>query len=177
MATPYLVGPQNEVVAGQRRLGTAGAVAGDGAPHEPRRIRLEPGVGEAPLVERAEFEVIDQHVGIRDQLLQYLLALGARHVERDRALVSVGAEEISRLAGRERRAPAAGVVARARRLDLDHVGAHVAEHHCAQGSREDAREIHHTRPGHRPGFPFGHCAACLLRMDGGSLRLRAQPSR
>ncbi len=57
MATPYLVGTpsgspqmlispdlrlQHEVVAGQRRLGSARTVTGDGAAHEPRRILLEP---------------------------------------------------------------------------------------------------------------------------------------
>ena len=79
IATPYFIGVavglaadahqaglglQDEVVAGQRRLRPARAVAGDRAAHHARRVRLEPVVGEAPLLERAELEVLDQHVGL-----------------------------------------------------------------------------------------------------------------
>ena len=59
------------------------------------------------------------------------------------------AQEIRGLAGDERRAPAAGVVAAARRLDLDDVGAHVAEHHGAQRARQDARQIDDADAGER----------------------------
>ena len=40
----------------------------------------------------------------------------------------------------------ARVVAGARRLDLDHVGAHVAQHHRAQRPRQYARQIEHAQP-------------------------------
>ena len=108
------LGLQDEVVAGQRRLRPARAVAGDRAAHHARRVALEPGVVEAPFVERAELEIVDQHVGLGDQPRQDLLPGRARQVERDRALVAVDAEEIRRLAVGERRAPAAGVVAACR---------------------------------------------------------------
>ena len=112
---------------------------------------LEPVVAETPLLERADLEVLDQHVALRDQPGEDLLPRLHRHVERHRALVAVHAEEIRGLLLRERRAPGARVVARARRLDLDHVGAHVAEHHRAERPREDAREIEHAQPVERAG--------------------------
>ena len=88
------LGLQDEVVAGQRRLRSGRAVAGDGAAHEARRMLLEPGVGEAPLLQRAEPEIVDQHVGLLDQAGEDLLPGRHRHVERERALVAIDAEEI-----------------------------------------------------------------------------------
>ena len=61
------LGLQDEVVAGQRGLRPARTVAGDRAAHHARRVRLEPGVGEAPFVERTELEIVDQDVGLADQ--------------------------------------------------------------------------------------------------------------
>ena len=37
---------------------------------------LEPGVGEAPLLQRADLEIVDQHVGLFDQAGENLLAGG-----------------------------------------------------------------------------------------------------
>jgi hypothetical protein len=53
------------------------------------------------------------------------------HVQRQRALVAIDAEKINGIAGEEGRPPAAGIVACLWRLDLDNIGAHVAEHHGA----------------------------------------------
>ena len=38
--------------------------------------------------------------------------------------------------------PVAGLVAAGRRFDLDHVGAHVAHHHRAEGSGQCASEVY-----------------------------------
>src|ERR1700730_15540431 len=92
------------------------------------------------------------------------------------------ADKISGLLPCEGRPPAAGIVAFPRRLDLDDIGAHVPEHHGAEWTREDAREIDDANCGQRAGC--GRCGVyrCLrhfdfLRMEGGALRSLAQPSR
>ena len=171
------LGLQDEVVAGERRFRSARAVTGDRAAHQLRRVLLEPRVGEAPLVERADLEVVHQHVGLRDQRGEHLLSRLRRHVERDRTLVAVDAEKIRGLARGKRRSPGAGVVAGAGRLHLDDLGAHVAEHHGAERPGQDAREIEHARAGHRAGRGLRHRAAFLARIEGGALRSRSQPSR
>ena len=110
---------------------------------------VEPRVGKAPLFQRAEAEIVDQHVGLLDQAGENFLPRRHRHVERERTLVAIDAEKIGRLAADEGWPPGAGVVAGAGRLDLDDVGAHVAEHHGAQRASEDAREIDDAQAGER----------------------------
>ncbi len=71
-------------------------------------------------------------------------ALLALEVELDRALAAVGGVEIggAQMAAvgcrHERRAPAAGVVAGALALDLDHVGAEIGENLAGPGPGQDA---------------------------------------
>src|SRR5439155_1347617 len=57
-----------------------------------------------------------------------------------------------------RRAPGAGVVAGARALDLDDLGAQVGERHGGQRARENPREVGHQDPVERT---VGHRAATL----------------
>ena len=66
---------------------------------------------------------------------------GSREVERERALVAVQAEVVGRLAVVPRRSPGARVVAPVGALDLDDVGAEVAEQHRGQRAGEHAREV------------------------------------
>ena len=79
-----------------------------------------------------------------------------RDVDRDRALVAVGAEIVGALRGRlpvlaldVGRAPVAGVVAGAGALDLDHVGAEVAQELRAGRPRQDAGQVEHADAGQR----------------------------
>ena len=69
-------------------------------------------------------------------------------VERDALLAPVHRHEIGGLAVDEG-AVAAGVVAAARRLDLQHAGAKVGQDHRAIGTGEDAREIENDDAGKR----------------------------
>jgi len=136
-------------------------------------MALEPGVGEPPLLKRTQPEIVDENVGFFDQAGEDSLPRRNRHVERQRTLVAVDAEKIDRLAGHEGRTPLAGIVASIGRLDLDDLGAHVAEHHGAEGACQDASQIEHADPGERAILAHGH----VLRMEGGALRSLAQPSR
>ncbi|OIQ67267.1 hypothetical protein GALL_511550 [mine drainage metagenome] len=107
-------------------------------------------VADAPFVERAGLEILDQDVGALEHLHQHGAAALGGKVEPDRALVAVDADEIGRVIVVERRSPLADLVA-GRRLDLDHVGAVVGEDLRAIGSAENAREVDHAQSGHRAG--------------------------
>ncbi len=115
------------VVAGAPALRAVVAEAGD---REDDQARVAPHQlldAEAEPLQHAGAEVLHQHVGTVDQPEQDLLVGGVLEVERDRLLVAVGAQEVRRLPrvglADERRPPAAGVVAAAGRLHLDHAGA------------------------------------------------------
>ena len=121
---------------GDRTIDQAGVLAGQVV------------VGEPVLLQAAGLEVLDQHVAMADQPPGQGGALRLGDIQAERALVAVRREEIGAFAGllavwagQERRAPAAGIVAGAGPLDLDHVGAQVAQQLGAAGSRQDAGEI------------------------------------
>ena len=136
--------------------------------HQAGCVARHPGLAEAPLVERAELVVLDQHVGPRDQPAQDLACLRLAEIEPEAALVAVDAEIVCRLAADMRWSPGAGIVA-IRRLDLDDLRAHVAERHRAQRAGQHPREIEHLdaveRACHlllRPEFrPLGECERLL----------------
>ena len=105
---------------------------------------LERVVAEAKRVETAGAKVLDQHVGARDQLLGECDPLGRLDVELEASLVAI---ERRKEAGAGARQPPC-VVALAHGLDLDHVGAEIAEdqpaarahHHVGEFDDADARK-------------------------------------
>ena len=122
--------------------------------HEAREFRAQHVVADAPFVERARLEILDQDVGGLQHLHQHGAAAFGGEVEADRALVAVDADEIGRVLLVEGRAPVAHLVA-GRRLDLDHVGAVVGEDLRAIGAAEHAREVDHAQAGHCAGSCWG----------------------
>ena len=144
---------RHQVVAGARRIGAGLPEAGDRAIDQPREFLRQALVVEAELLQPADLEVLDQHVGARGELLHQALAFGGLEVELDRALAAVGAMEIGgaevAAVGRrhERRAPAAGVVAGALALDLDHVGAEIGQKLPGPRARQDAGEFEDAQTG------------------------------
>ena len=143
------------VVAGAAALGPVVAEAGDRQDDQPRVELVQPLDREAQAVEHAGAEVLDQHVAVPDQAGERLAAVVALEVEGDRLLVAVAGQEVRRLAvvlrADERRAPAAGVVTGAGRLDLDDAGAEVAEHHRGVRAGERPRQVDDDDPGQRSG--------------------------
>ena len=138
---------QQEVVAGQRgRLVRRRAERGHRAGHEPRVDRAQRVAVEPPGRDQPRAEGLDQHVGPRAELAGQRAVDGVGQVERDRALVAVQAEVVGALAVVPGRAPGARVVAAVRPLDLDHVGAEVAEQHRRQRAGEHAREVGDENP-------------------------------
>ncbi len=147
-----------EIVAGARGVGAVLAEAGDRAIHELRIERREAGVVEAIGLEPADLEVFQHHVRLRRQLAQDGLPLGAGHVHGQRTLVAVGAQEIggirrrlARAVGEPGRPPAARIVTalaiRAGLLDLDHVGAEVAQQLRGPRPGQDAGQVEDLQPG------------------------------
>ena len=78
-------------------------------------------------------------------------ACGALQVEHQAALVAVERGEAHALAVADRRRGAAHVAAR--RLDLDHVGAHVGEQRAAQRAGDEVRQLDDADAGER----LAHC--------------------
>ncbi len=113
-------------------------------------------VVEAVALQVADLEVLHHDVDGLRELANDLLSRGLGEIDRDRALVAVGAEEervvVVRLALRIDqigRSEDARIVAAARTLDLDHLGAEVGEHLGRQRAREHARQIEHLDAGER----------------------------
>lgn len=127
------------------------AESGDAAVDQRGKLRAQEVVADAPLVEGAGLEVLDQHVGGLSDFMANGAAAVRREVEADRTLVAVGADEIGRVVVVKRRAPVAGLVAR-RRLHLHDVRAVVGENLRAVGTAEHARQIDHAQSGHRSGL-------------------------
>ena len=99
--------------------------------------------GQAHAVERAGREILDQHVAMLDQALEDLLALAVLGVDGDRALVAVEHREIEAVLPLHVAQLAARDVADAGTLDLDAVGAHVAEQLRAGRARLHVGEVEH----------------------------------
>ena len=116
----------DQIVAGQIAALAAHAEAGDRHVHQ---IGLERRQGRVvyPQLRLASLDLIGHdHVGVRHQRVQQLAPAISAEIEGDAALVAVYREKPQRLAGKERRPPAAGVVAFAP-FHLDHAGAEIGE--------------------------------------------------
>ena len=109
----------------------------------------------AQLLHRAGPEVLDDDVGLLEQLLEDRAVLVVLEVERDRFLAAVDRGEVGRLAVDER-AVGAGVVAALGRLDLDHPGAHLRHQEGAVGAGEDARQVDDGDARQGAGGTLGH---------------------
>ena len=131
--------------------------------HELWKFRAQHVVADAPFVERARLEILDQDVGGLQHLHQHRAAAFGGEVEADRALVAVDADEIGGVLVVEGRAPVAHLVAGGR-LDLDHVGAVVGEDLRAIGAAEHAREIDHAQACHRAGAAWAFMEATFAWM-------------
>src|SRR4029079_8708907 len=100
-------------------------------------------------------EILDQHIGTRDQLPGKGKPLGRLHVELQAFLVAV--ERRKKPRPRTRQPPC--VVALAYRLDLDDVGAEITKHETAAWTHHHVGELNNThaserkRRGHQRALP------------------------
>jgi hypothetical protein len=106
---------------------------------------------ETVLRERTDLEILDHDIALLRDGADQLLALDGRDVDGDGSLAAIDREEIAALPGgvalaipKKRRTPGARIVASARPLDLDDVGAEVGEHLRRPRRRHDAPEVEHA---------------------------------
>ena len=126
---------------------------------------VQVGGGHAPAAQHPRREVVEQDVGLAEQVEQHLAALRLRQVQRQRPLAAVDDVEGARAVPP---VPRRGVVEegmaeqRARlveavgRLDLDDLGPEVRQQRAHVGDGEDGREVDDAQPGQR-------CLAALAR--------------
>jgi hypothetical protein len=133
-------GLDDQVVAGQPgTLLTAAEAADRGV--DDTRVGLGHGrVVEPEPRERARPEVLEHDVGAGDQPARHVEVVGVLEVQGDRPLVAVDPEEVGRDPVAHRGLPRAGVVALGA-LDLDHLGAQVAQEHRGVGAGQDPGEV------------------------------------
>ena len=129
------------------------AVAADRGVHDARVTRRYGLVAEAHSRSHAGAEVLDEHVALLGQGEQQLARLGLVHVEADVALAGVLLDEVAGEAVHPRVGEAGHVAIG--RLDLDDLGAEVAEHPGAVRPTEHAGEIEHADTGQRAGTGGG----------------------
>ena len=117
-------------------------------------------VVEAELLQAADLEVLNQHIGTRRKPPHDLPSALGGEIGDDRALATIAGVEIRRrtLASGpdEGRAPATRIIA-LRAFDLDDVGAEIGQGLTDPGAGQDARELDHPDSGKRAhafGEPF-----------------------
>ena len=105
---------------------------------------------QAPALHRAGAEVLDQHIGLGDELQEQLHALGLQQVDRHRALVAALAEPrecgVRAFGGG---AEAAHRVATDRVFDLDDVGPELAHDGSGIRAGQEVADIDHAHAGER----------------------------
>ena len=105
--------------------------------HDARVGRLGLFVSEAEALRDAGAQVVVHDVGGRDEIARDALAVGRLQVDGDGALAAL-ARGVGRVGF--------GADALADRVDLDHVGAEIAQHHRAERARERGAEVEHADP-------------------------------
>ncbi len=138
--------------AGARAVGPELAEPGDARDDQPRVGLVQPLGRQAPALEGAGPEVLDEHVGLGDQAQQQLGAGLGVEVQGDRPLVAPEARPPQGDAVLRRPVGARGI-GLARVLDLDDVGAVVAEDRGGQGAGEQGGDVDDPDPGQRGRSP------------------------
>ena len=142
------------VVAGAVALRPVVPEAGDPADDQGRVERVEALLGEAEAVQHPDPEVLQHHVGARQEPGQRADVARRLEVQDDGLLVAVGRHEVRRVPwvvrtvarARPRWSPGPGVVA-VGALDLDHPRAQVAQHHRRLRPGQGTGQVDHQHVG------------------------------
>ncbi len=104
--------------------------------------------GQAVFLEAAHLVVLDQHIGLQGKLAHQPASIIGSEVDGYRALATIGAEEVGRLAGHAAvaileiwRTPAARVIATFGPLDFDHLRTQIREQLRRPGTCENAAQV------------------------------------
>jgi hypothetical protein len=154
---------RDQVEAAFVRIRAVTAVSGHRAVDQAGVDFLEDVVAQPQPFQGAAAVVLGQDVGLLHHGQQDLASLRMLQVEGDAALVAVQDHERRRHAVHARLAVAARIVAAGELFDLDHVGAHIGQHHAARGAGHDLREFEHAHAGQRTGMGSGVCACHGIR--------------
>src|SRR5471032_1755208 len=118
-------------------------------------------IAHVPALERAGFEVLDQDIGIGQQLHDDLASLFTREVDNDPLLVAIHPFEVRRGISDKRRTPAACFIA-CGRFELDDGGAMIGNGLCAIRATENAAQIDDFESLECAGFrAHAVCSDCL----------------
>jgi hypothetical protein len=130
------------VVGRHAAVGTLVVEALAVAVHQPRVDGRQRGIVDAHAHGGAAADRMHEHVRAGHHRMQRLAVVRQPQVEHDAALVAIAVEEHGRHAGVALRSERAGQVA-VGRLDLDHVGPHVAQELGGQGAQNDGGDFEH----------------------------------
>ncbi|GBD12969.1 hypothetical protein HRbin24_00990 [bacterium HR24] len=138
----------NDVQGGLVAIGARLPEAGGGGVDEARVALRQHVVAQTQALHSAGREVLHHHIGLLDQPQKEVSAGGALQVDADAALAPVHREEVGGLVVQVG-ARGAGHVAVGRALDLDDVGAQVAQHHAGERPSQDPGEVQDADTGQR----------------------------
>src|SRR5262245_24211586 len=120
------------------------SVAADRAVHEPRIDGVHGRPREAEFLEAPGFHVLNEDVASSEKAPERIGAMRTLQVQRETALAAIDAEEV-RTPRANKRAPSPGIVACARFLDLDDVGAHVPKEHGTEGAGKHSCQVYDSQ--------------------------------
>ena len=129
----------DDVVARAQAIGAGVAETGDSRVHQSRVDCLQRFVADAEFVHRSGPVVLDNDVGALDEFEEHLAPL-AFEVQRYPLLAPVQVHVVGAFVVLERR-EVARVVTLAGLLDLDDLGAHVGQHHGAEGAGKNPGQV------------------------------------
>src|SRR5471032_685356 len=117
-------------------------------------------IAHVPAFERAGFEVLDQDIGVGQQLQHDFSPLFTREVDHDPLLVAIHPFEVRRGLSDKRRSPASRFIARGR-FELDDRGAMISDGLRAIRATEHATQIDDFQPLECSGFhAHDACSLC-----------------
>ena len=121
-----------------------GAKAADTAPDQSWKAHLHLLPAYAPLLQRANLEILHHHIGLSHQLQHSGLAFRLAEVQKLRTFVAVEPAVVRSNTVLKRRPPGTGVIA-LRGLYLQHISTMVAQNLTAQRPPQNARKIQHLQ--------------------------------
>ena len=133
-----------QVITGLSRPRPAPPIAADRGVNQ-SRIQFRKGLitDTGALQGRRRCQVGHEDIGVLHQLVHEFSPAVGSYIQGDAALVAVDRKVIAALIADIRWRPLPRIVADARPFDLDHISAEIAQYHCAVGTGQRLRLIHH----------------------------------
>ena len=117
------------------------AEAGDRTIDEPTLDFGHRLIAKPQFLQDAGTKVFNQDIGSLDQFPQHTLAFSRLEIEAQAFLVSIDGQKIRTDSANKRRSPLPAIVTRRRRLNFNHLGAHICQQHAADRSRQNSGKV------------------------------------